>query len=101
MKLTEGGKLDRPNLCTICERTPEIGAPVVDTEKYFDGYPHNLQGRRYVCDKCADSINRLIQGDVTEEQHQLVVEELSAKTRELLELKRLFEDLGAKVGSIR
>lgn len=53
MKLVEGGKLQRPNVCWICQRTPAIGSPVIDTEKYFEGYPHNLQGRMYVCEKCA------------------------------------------------
>jgi hypothetical protein len=52
MKLTEGGKLERPNICTICERTPEVGTKVVDTERYFEGWPYVLQGRRYVCEKC-------------------------------------------------
>jgi len=52
MKLTEGGRLERPNICWLCERTPDIGMPVIDTEKYFDGWPYNLQGRRYVCERC-------------------------------------------------
>lgn len=53
MKLTEGGRLERPNLCWICKRTPPVGSAVIDTEKYFEGWPHDLQGRQYVCEACA------------------------------------------------
>ena len=56
MKLTEGGKLERPNLCFLCETTPDHGTKVIDTERYFDGHPFNLQGRRYVCEKCINSM---------------------------------------------
>jgi hypothetical protein len=56
MKLTFGGKLDRPNVCFLCETTPEPGSKVIDTERYFDGFPHNLRGRRYVCEKCVNSM---------------------------------------------
>ncbi len=56
MKLTEGGRLERPNICWICSRTPEVGSAVIDTEKVFDGYPYNLNGRMYVCETCATQI---------------------------------------------
>ena len=56
MKLTEGGRLQRPNLCFLCETTPDHGTKVIDTERYFDGHPFNLQGRRYVCEKCINSM---------------------------------------------
>jgi len=56
MKLTYGGKLERPNLCFLCETTPDHGTKVIDTERYFDGHPYNLQGRRYVCEKCINSM---------------------------------------------
>jgi len=56
MKLTYGGKLDRPNVCFLCETTPDHGTKVIDTERYFDGHPFNLQGRRYVCEKCINSM---------------------------------------------
>lgn len=56
MKLTFGGQLERPNLCFLCETTPPIGTKVVDTERYFDGFPHTLRGRRYVCEKCVNSM---------------------------------------------
>lgn len=58
MKLTYGGKLERPNLCFLCERTPAIGTKVVDTERYFDGWPANLQGRRYVCESCVNDMTK-------------------------------------------
>lgn len=56
MKLTEGGKLERPNVCFLCETTPDHGTKVIDTERYFDGHPYTLQGRRYVCEKCINSM---------------------------------------------
>ena len=56
MKLTEGGRLERPNICWICKRTPPIGSVVVDTEKHFEGYPFELNGRLYVCETCATQI---------------------------------------------
>lgn len=56
MKLTEGGKLERPNVCFLCETTPAHGTKVIDTERYFDGHPFNLQGRRYVCEKCINDM---------------------------------------------
>lgn len=58
MKLTVGGKLERPNVCFLCETTPAEGTKVVDTERYFDGFPLSLQGRRYVCSRC---INQMVE----------------------------------------
>lgn len=52
MKVTEGGKLERPNVCFLCETTPAVGSKVIDTERYFEGWPATLQGRRYVCERC-------------------------------------------------
>ena len=79
MKLTKGGTLERPNLCTICERTPGVGERVVDTEKYFDGFPVNLQGRRYVCERCATEMFKFFDYATQEEVWLARREEAQAK----------------------
>jgi len=88
VKLTEGGRLDRPNVCTICERTPEIGTKVIDTERYFDGWPATLQGRRYVCERCINEMvkffdfashNEVAQAQIAQERAEAVVR--GVKTR--------------------
>lgn len=98
MKLTEGGKLDRPNVCTICERTPDIGEECVDTERYFDGFPHNLRGRRYICKKCVTDAAKLISGLVSQKEYDAIVGELAAAN---LELKQIKEKLGVLDGLLR
>ena len=96
LKLTEGGKLDRPNVCFLCETTPPHGMKVVDTERYFDGHPFNLQGRRYVCEKCINSmlvffdfvdLNRLEQAEIATLNAQNILRGLK------LRLDTLFNDL--------
>lgn len=96
MKITEGGKLDRPNVCFLCETTPPHGMKVVDTERYFDGHPYNLQGRRYVCEKCINSmlvffdfvdLNRLEQAELEAKNAQNILRGLK------LRLDTLFNDL--------
>lgn len=91
MKLVKGGELQRPNLCTICERTPAIGEVVIDTEKYFDGFPHNLQGKRYVCKRCSQEFARLIRGDVVEAEYQRVVMERDNALEKLKRIKDRIE----------
>lgn len=100
MKLTKGGKLDRPNLCCLCERTPPIDAPVIDTGRYFDGFPHNLQGRRYVCEICIKSMCKFIDL-IPMKQVEEIISERDQALLELKELKAVFSRLSESVGSVR
>lgn len=89
MKLTEGGRLERPNACTICERTPEIGEEVIDTERYFDGWPASLHGRRYICKKCATEAAKLVSGLISQREYDFIVGELKAARLEIINHKAL------------
>lgn len=107
MKLTEGGRLERPNLCWICERTPAIGTPVIDTERYFDGHPFSLQGRRYVCLKCVQEMakffgfvpsERMEQAEIAKQRAEGVVRGVKLQLDRLSnELKALAVDPGTLI----
>lgn len=79
MKVTTGGKLERPNICFLCETTPQAGTKVIDTERYFDGWPHNLQGRRYVCERCVTEMFKFFEFASRDEVTQAVAGELEAQ----------------------
>jgi len=96
MKLTEGGRLERPNVCFLCETTPGHGTKVIDTERYFDGHPYNLQGRRYVCERCINDMLKFFDFADIATVERANAEKLQAEQilRGLkLRLNTLFEDL--------
>jgi hypothetical protein len=96
MKLTEGGKLERPNVCFLCETTPAAGSKVIDTERYFDGWPANLHGRRYVCERCINDMVKFFEFTTLEHvrQAQLDVLERDAIIRGIkLRLDALYGDI--------
>lgn len=46
-----------PNVCFLCESGRQDGEVWVDTLRNFDaGKMHNLNGRKYVCERCATSV---------------------------------------------
>lgn len=60
MKVIPNGALQNPNACTICEETP-TGDAVVDTERYTPFNPvYPLNGRKYLCERCAKEIANTI-----------------------------------------
>lgn len=110
MKLTKGGKLEPPNICFLCETTPAIGSDVVDTERYFDGWPATLRGRRYVCQRCVegmlkffnfatdDEITRAVSGELEAQSIirgiKLRLDELYTDMKQLTENPSVFKEAG-------
>lgn len=56
MQVIKNADLRNPNVCAICEESPD-GDTVVDTERFtpfYEVYP--LNGRKYICERCAGEI---------------------------------------------
>lgn len=63
MRIIGNFDLAFPNVCTLCEEKPE-GATVVDVERYTPENPtYPLNGRKYICERCAAEIVRLSGAD--------------------------------------
>lgn len=57
MALTKREFLLPPGVCIICEQTPDAEADIVDTNKTLvTGFPYHLEGRKYVCAPCIESL---------------------------------------------
>lgn len=66
MRIIGNFDLAYPNVCTLCEEKPD-GSTVVDVERYTPEHPtYPLNGRKYVCDRCAAEIARLYGGGADE-----------------------------------
>lgn len=63
MRIIGNFDLAYPNVCTLCEEQPG-GSTVVDVERYTPEHPtYPLNGRKYICERCASEIARLCGGD--------------------------------------
>lgn len=62
MRIIGNFDLAYPNVCALCEEKPE-GSTVVDVERYTPEHPtYPLNGRKYICERCAAEIVRLSGG---------------------------------------
>ena len=90
----------RPNLCLVCEMTPDPGSDVVDTlrDLSIGGVPSHaateamdlqthLSGRKYVCSGCIHDLAKTL-GWVTPEDVTTLVLTLGAVEEELATIKR-------------
>jgi hypothetical protein len=63
LRIVENNALAYPNVCTLCEEKPE-GSTVIDVERFTPEHPtYPLNGRKYICERCAAEIVRLSGGD--------------------------------------
>ncbi len=96
MEVITPNYMQQPNLCLMCENTPEAGTNVVDTLRNLSigGAPSNdldqpaldltthLSGRKYICEACVYDLARTL-GWTTPEDVETLVSELSEISAEL------------------
>ena len=94
--------LQNPNICTICEEKP-LGDTVIDCERYTPNSPrYRLNGRKYVCQNCANEIAKK-SGYVSIEEVEKLREDLINTMNYVDSLKEKltqYEDLRTLITSV-
>jgi hypothetical protein len=61
MQLINKSDLLAPGVCALCESSPSDESKIVDTLKNLvTGFPHQLEGRKYVCQACIAALGEVI-----------------------------------------
>jgi hypothetical protein len=82
MQLINKSDLLAPGVCVLCEGSPADEHKIVDTLKNLvTGFPHQLEGRKYVCEACIKNVGEVIGLVSAEDRDEAVLKAAEAEAK--------------------